>query len=114
MKNTLALLVVMLLVASTCYAVTREPQYPNIDPGVTNFEKIGVSGNTNTGNPGYIAMVGADTNGTNYTYYLWVNNGKLFIASYATVSTAQYSASFPQGDWRLPTFNAGTVVGSQS
>lgn len=113
MKNIIASLaaVLVLAMASTSYAVTRDPQYPNIDPSVTNFEKVGVSGNTNTGNPGYLALIGADDSGANFTYYLWVNRGKLFIASYPTVSTF---SSFPTGDWRLPNFTAGTVVGSQS
>lgn len=116
MKNIIAslLVFVFLVMASTSYAVTREPQYPNIDPSVTNFEKVGVSGNTNTGNPGYLALVSADYAGVNFTYYLWVDtDGKLRIVSYPTVSAARFASSFPTGDWRLPPFNAGTVVGQQ-
>lgn len=114
MKNIVASIaaIVFVVLASTSYAVTREPQYPNIDPAVTTFEKVGVTGNTTTGNPGYLALIAADPSGTNFTYYLWVDTtGDLRIASYPSISAF---SSFPIGDWRLPNFTAGTVVGNQS
>lgn len=82
----------------------------------TDYTNVVVTGHQANGNPGYYALVAQDgstgiTTGTSYTYYLWVSGGKLMIASSPTMIT--YS-SFPYGDWRLPNFTAGTVVGSQS
>ncbi len=111
MRRAIALLILAFLLVPVIklYAETREAQH--IYEGETYFEKVGATGNQNTGNPGYFSLVGPDSAGVNFTYYLWVNQGKLYIASYPTVSTY---TSFPSGDWRLPPFNAGTVVGSQS
>lgn len=113
MKNIVASIaaIVFLLSVSTCYAVTREAQYNLEDQ--SNVGQLGVSGSSQTGNPGYIALSSPDLNGALFTYYLWINgSGKACIASYPVIST--YS-SFPSGNWnnRIPGMGC-TVVGSQS
>lgn len=110
MKKLILILAILFSTIVNSYAVTRE--YPYQIEGQSNFEKVGVSGNLQPGNPGYLTLVTADTAGATITYYLWVgNDGKLKIASYPTISAY---ASFPNGNWTTPAFNAGTVVGSQS
>lgn len=111
MKNIVAL-AVMLLIATPAFAVEKEAQH--IYEGETYMEKIGVTGNQQTGNPGYIILqsVNWSNPAVTDTFYLWVDvSNRLLIASFATVSPF---ASFPTGDWRKPNFPVGTVVGSQS
>ena len=115
MKKTIGVLLVLALIATVCYAqVARNSSTTGSDyDSKTNFTNIGVQGLDVAGNPGYIEIAGVDVNtGAAVLYYLWVDNtGDLKIAS-ATTMTAM--SSFPTGDWRLPNFTAGTVVGSQS
>lgn len=85
----------------------------------TAYTNLVITGHQKAGNIGYVALVGSDGNSVSttstssmFTYYLWVDNGKLMIASFPNVKN--YS-SFPYGDWRsVNGFKAGTVVGSQS
>lgn len=108
MKKILLLLLSLLFLTSNANAVTREAT--NYYQGETDFEKIVATGGAVTGNPGYLGLVSADYSGQNYTYYLWVDaTGSLRMASHPTISL--YS-QFPNGDFRLPTFDAGTVIGT--
>ena len=114
MRNSITIVVILLLVATFCYAqVARNPEYNRI--GKTNFANIGATGLDVTGNPGYIELRGVQTSDSRIShnnYYLWVDNEhNLRIASQVTISA---HASFPEGDWRLPNFYLGTVVGTQS
>lgn len=82
----------------------------------TAFTNTVSTGHQANGNSGYLALVSQDGTsdaaaGTNITYYLWVQAGKLMITSFPTI---RGFSSFPYGDWRLPSFNPGTVVGSQT
>lgn len=111
MRKMLLLLVVFITLTSSAHAVTKETKY-NLE-GQTAFERIVVTGNQQTGNPGYIALQSVNWSNPDVTdvYYLWVDtSGNLRIASYPTISTY---TSFPSGDWRLPNFTAGSKVGSQ-
>ncbi len=111
MKRSMFLLVLFLLLGVTAsYAVPRETLHNN--EGDSYFQNVGAMGNQQTGNVGYITMEGTDGNGGTLQYYIWVGStGKLMIASYVTVSAM---SSFPAGDWRLPNFNVGQVIGGQS
>lgn len=99
------------LAVSKSFAVSNNPQYVN--EGETYFEKVGATGASNTGNPGYVVMTSPNTAGVTFTYYLWVNGvGKLCMASYPTISAY---TSFPTGNWNNQVNGMGcTVVGSQS
>lgn len=124
MKNVLALLLLMVLAADVAHAVSANPTANGV--GATNqltgqvsaafedqsnFGKLGAWGNTSTGNPGYLALKGCDANNTCYPYYLWIaSDGKLYVASYITISA--YS-SFPSGNWNRSNMAVGTAVGSQ-
>ena len=80
----------------------------------TAFANVVATGNTATGNSGYIALMATDSAGIARTYYLWVDastsTGVLRMASLPNISA--YS-SFPYGDWRGPNFGAGYKVSSQ-
>lgn len=110
MKKILVVLLGLGLIATVAHAQSREAKYPFV--GETYFEKVGATGNSSTGNVGYLVLTGRDGNDAIINYYLWIDNtGDLRIASYATISAF---SSFPLGNWQLPNFGAGTVVGSQS
>lgn len=111
MRNLIAsFTVLMVLLGTSAYAVTKEVQYNFEDQ--TNFGQLGVTGSAQPGNPGYLALSGPNAANTNFTYYLWVNSaGNLMIASYPTISA--YS-SFPSGNWNTGgSLMGGTKVGSQ-
>lgn len=132
MKRIIFFLVVLLSVWSVSYADQtlngRQPREwrqstsqkllegKDYQGDTTAFTNLVSTGHQNQGNAGYIALVAQDGTtgigqGSNWTYYLWVQGGKLMIASLTTMSN--YS-SFPYGDWRSPQFNPGTVVGTQT
>lgn len=83
-KITKFLLIVIAfsMVAIPCFAVNREPAWPN-EEGKTIFGNIGLTGD-NQGAPSYIEMVSSDGSSI---YYLWVDSaGNLRIASPLPVS----------------------------
>ena len=95
------------------YAVEKEPL--NRYEGETHFQSVSATGSQQTGNVGYLSLMGYDAFGTaTIQYYLWVReDGSLMIASYPAVSAF---SSFPSGDWRGTGtfgFKAGVKVGSQ-
>lgn len=91
-------------------AVSRMAQ--RVFEGESWFEKVGATGGTNTGNPGYLALTATDGSGNVFTTYLYISAAnKLILVSYPTASAF---ASFPSGDWREPACCGGTIVGSQS
>lgn len=122
-KKLAAIVLVLALVAVAAYSYAASPALPiynvpgggqkSIDqPGETDFTNIGAWGFDNTGNPGFIVLKGAST-ATSVPYYLWVDTqGRLRMASYATLSVY---ASFPTGDWSPVNYNstAGVIVGQQ-
>jgi hypothetical protein len=90
-------------------AVSKMAQH--VFEGETYYEKVGVTGGSNLGNPGYIVFQSTDGSGNLFSTYLWVSaDNKLMLSSYPTITT---NTSFPSGDWRSPNF-VGTVVGGQS
>ena len=118
MKKTIVLLLMVLLVATFCYAqVPREPgslnQYTPAgtdgssgrapgDPRVecfasnntTAFANLVTTGLNVTGNPSFLSL----TNTANITYYLWVDeDGDLLMASHETM---WLETEFPSGSWR--------------
>jgi hypothetical protein len=112
MRKIAMFLVALLLVSTLAYAQVARNSETTTDPAKSNVSNIGVTGLDVTGNPGYVELYSTNSGGTVYQWYLWVDTtGDLRIASRTTMETM---ASFPSGDWRLPNFNVGTVVGSQS
>lgn len=119
MKKTILVIALLVLSSLNALAIEREFVGPSgtgttksfNQPGQTNYERLGISGNTSTGNAGYITMMSCNANNDCFPFYLWFDgaNGKLCTASYPTISTY---TSFPTGDWR--TGMPCTVVGSQS
>lgn len=111
MKSILAIVVCLVLMASSAYAVTREVQYNQEDQ--SNVGQLGITGSAQPGNPGYIALSAPNNGNALFTYYLWVNGGgKVCVASYPVISA--YS-SFPSGNWNTNSSTMGcTVVGGQS
>lgn len=108
--NILVFVILLLLTSVVIAQTAREPQY-NLE-GKTNFTRVGVTGLNVSGNPGFIELVGFDSAGTAFPYYLWVDStGDLRLASYPSISA--YS-SFPDGDWDVTNMAVGAVVGSQS
>jgi len=116
MRKTIIAILVLFALSSLSYAQSARNPIDN-DPGKTVLGNVGAQGLDVTGNPGYLELIGYDgdsdaTNGTAIQYYLWVDRtGDLRIASRVTMET---KSSFPSGDWRLPNFNIGTIVGTQS
>jgi hypothetical protein len=111
MKRITISLFAVCLIATLCYAQGARNATHDIE-GKTNFTFLGLTGYNNTGNPGFIEMMGPTSDGVEVLYYLWVDTtGDLRIASYSVISAY---ASFPTGDWRLPNMNIGTVIGGQS
>lgn len=112
-KALVTLLVVLAICVSAIvsFAISRGINYTY--EGETWYEKVGLAGGMDTGNPGYLAFQSYDGSSTVLTYYLWVDaTGDLRIASYSDLSSF---ASFPMGDWRGGAMGtAGSVVGSQS
>jgi len=111
----ITLLLILLLVTSVCYAQVARNSATNDHAGKSNFSSVGVQGLDVTGNPGYIELLGmGGRDGVSVTYYLWVQNGNLMIASRTTMTTASilFQASFPNGNWS--NISSTTVVGSQS
>lgn len=81
----------------------------------TAFTNLVTTGNNAIGNASYYALMGTDSSGANFTYYLWVDGssgtGVLRMASFPNIKTF---SSFPYGDWRSSTgFNAGGKVSGQ-
>lgn len=112
MKRVLLIVLAFIFGVTVARAIGASREAQRHFDGETWFEKVGATGNTNTGNPGYIALQSDDRANVPFTYYLWVDSdGDLRVASYPTISA--YS-SFPTGNWGLPAFTVGTVVGSQS
>lgn len=115
MKKTIGSLIVLLLLATLCYAqVSRQVTTTGGDyNSKTNFTNLSVGGLDVTGNPGYIEMQGHDLNDALVLFYLWVDDtGDLCVTSNATATSY---ASFPTGDWTATGFDpVCTKVGSQS
>jgi len=129
MKKTIVLLLMVLLVATFCYAQTpREPgslnQYdastlnargfPRVESfasgGTTAFTNVVTTGLNVTGNPSYLSLTSVD----NITYYLWIDTtGDLLAASHETM---RYYPAFPAGSWiDIDSGESGVgKVGSQS
>lgn len=109
MKKLIGSLLVVLVLATVCYAqVARNPEQ-NL-AGKTNFTNVGVTGLDVTGNPGYLEFSYSDSLGANFPVYLWFDiDGDLCASSFPTISTF---SSFPTGDWR--TGMPCTKIGSQS
>lgn len=131
MKRILFFLVVLLSVWSVSYADQtlngRQPREWDLatsnkplegkdyQADTTAFTNTVSTGHQATGNAGYLALVGADSSGKNFTYYLWVDGssgtGVLRMSSFPNIKTY---TSFPYGDWRSSTgFGAGGKVSAQ-
>lgn len=119
MKKALALFLLMGVCVGVAFARSPEPvttlsngNQVNVNyEDQTNMGKLALWGNTNVGNPAYVALKGCDSGNACFPYYLWVaSDGKLYIASYITI--AAY-ASFPSGNWNRSNMPVGTSVGSQ-
>ncbi|HEY9874580.1 MAG TPA: hypothetical protein V6D12_14165 [Candidatus Obscuribacterales bacterium] len=111
-KKALSIFLALMVISTLAFAQSaRNPQYDHA--GKSNFTNLSVTGLDVTGNRGYIELVSPDERGDVFSYYLWVDSdGKLRVASYATVSAF---SSFPTGNLNLPEFCPNcTIVGNQS
>ena len=119
MKKITLLLLVILLVATFCYAQSPRnpddlndgdpdgwlsstigrPGNPRIEgfasSHTTSFTNLNATGLSVTGNPSYIALTNVD----NVLYYIWIDEaGDLIMASHETMYLQ--SPNFPGGSWK--------------
>jgi len=114
MKKTIGILVVMLFLATLCYAQSSRlvTTAGGSFSSKTNFTYLSVGGSDVAGNPGFLEMQGFDESNVAFLYYLWVDDtGDLCIASNVTLDNY---TSYPTGDWTTGMDAACTVVGTQS
>ena len=91
MKRVVSVMLALLFVATLCSAQgVRNSSLATVTPeGKTGLGNVGVYGLDNTGNPGYIELIGATQTGSGLGnvaepihYFLWVDfNGDLCISS---------------------------------
>ena len=112
MAKRIAIWVLLLMVASLCYAgetprdtVTSAGKTTFTNVAVTGFAENGTGGKPSPGQPAYFEL----TNGLGRRFYLWIgNDGKLRIASEIAVSHTGTASPSTVG-WQDA---SGVIVGS--
>ncbi len=82
----------------------------------TYFTHVGAVGVNVPGNPGFLSIMGFDSSGRAYPYYLWIEDeregtGDNFILKAASYASVSGNVNFPSGDWRKDRFPHGSIIG---